>query len=162
MLGNYDAVQAMLAGSPGVQEITGPHGISLLQHVKTGFKTKGISERQKNSYNKPKSFLHEAGNADNASTYIEMTLTEKQKYLGDYKYGNSKEDGLSIKLNMRKMLSLGRIGKFGGALYQKSKNVFTYNGTTSVEIVFSIVDEKVVSLTSFEPNLTLKAIKVFS
>lgn len=36
MLGNLDAVRAMIDGSPGVQRAPGPHGITLLAHAKAG------------------------------------------------------------------------------------------------------------------------------
>lgn len=41
VLGDYNAVKAMIECSPGVQRIQGPHGISLLQHARTGFRGEG-------------------------------------------------------------------------------------------------------------------------
>ena len=100
------------------------------------------------------------GNADVSEKYLDMEDTDKNKYLGDYKYGEGPMDGFSIKLNMRKMISLGKPGKFGGALYKKSNNVFIYNGTTSIEITFAFENDKVVSLTVHEPDLTITARKI--
>ncbi|MBL7874234.1 MAG: hypothetical protein JNL53_01140 [Cyclobacteriaceae bacterium] len=94
------------------------------------------------------------------ATNLEMSETEKQKYVGDYKYGEGPEDGFSVKINMRKLLSLGKLGNFGGGLYRKSENTFTYNGVTSVEITFVIENDRVISLTVHEPDLTLTAKKI--
>ena len=160
MLGAHDAVKSMIETTPGIQAVGGPHGISLLQHAKNGARAEGLSDRQKEEAKKLIDYLESLGNADIQAKHLEMTELEKEKYLGDYRYGEGPDDGFSIKLNMRKLLALGKIGEFGGALYRKADNVFIYNGTTSVEITFSFEEEKVVSLTIHEPGLTLKAKKV--
>lgn len=160
MLGAYDAVKSMIETTPGIQSIAGPHGISLLRHAKNGLQGSDLTEKNKADSNKLIKYLETLGNADNQEKYIELSESQQEKYLGDYKYGEGPDDGFSIKRNMRKLLSLGKIGKFGGAINQKSENVFVYNGTTSVEVSFQIIDNKVISLIVHEPDLTLKAIKV--
>lgn len=89
-----------------------------------------------------------------------MSDQAKQKYIGDYKFGPGENDGFSVKLNMRKLLSLGKIGKFGGALYKTGENEFAYNGTPSVKIVFEQNQDEIKSLTIHEPELKLKAEKI--
>lgn len=160
MIGAYDAVKAMVESSPGIQSIGGPHGISLLQHAKNGLRAEGITEKQKQDGNKLLTYLELLGNADVQDKYIDVPEADKAKYLGDYKYGEGANDGFTVQLNMRKLLSLGKLGKFGGALYQKKGNVFIYNGTSSVEISFKIADGKVISLTVREPDLTITAVKI--
>lgn len=160
MLGSYDTVKAMIEATPGVQAIAGPHGISLLQHAKNGLRADNLTAEQKSEADKLVSYLEGLGNADIQEVYMELEAAEKEKYLGDYRYGEGPDDGFSIKLNMRKLLSLGKLGAFGGALYQKAANVFTYNGAPSVEITFEVEKDKVLSLTIHEPDLTLTARKV--
>ncbi|MEO6230308.1 MAG: hypothetical protein ABJB11_14200 [Ferruginibacter sp.] len=160
MLGSFDAVKSMIENTPGAQQIAGPHGISLLQHAKNGLRSEGATETNKTDSNKLISYLEQLGDADVPDKYLPVEDADQQKYLGDYKYGDGPEDGFSIKLNMRKLLSLGRLGAFGGALYQLKKNVFIYNGTSSIEIGFSIVNNAVVSLTIHEPDISLTAVKV--
>ena len=63
-------------------------------------------------------------------------------------------------MNMRKMISLGRLGSIGGGLYKKAENLFTYNGVPSVEVVFTLVNGQVISLTVNEPGLSLTAKKI--
>lgn len=160
MLGAHDSVKAMIEASPGIQSIAGPHGISLLQHAKNGLSAEGITEKQKQDSNRMVSYLESLGNADVSETFQETKEADKEKYYGDYKYGDGPEDGFTVKLNSRKLLSLGKPGKFGGSLYQKAEHVFSYNRTPSVEIKFLVTNNKVISLTVYEPDTALTAIKV--
>ena len=155
MLGDYVSVKAMIECSPGVQRTMGPHGISLLQHARTGLRTEG---GDKENSQKLIDYLEELGDAD-GMTYQEVEDANKAKYLGDYSYGDGPEDGFTVKLNMRKMLSLGRLGSAGGALYKLGENRFMYNGVPSVEVTFEVEDQITRSLTVHEPGLTLKARK---
>jgi hypothetical protein len=139
-----------------VQHIAGPHGISLLQHAKNG---QSADKGDTADARKLVDYLVALGDADSLK-YEDMQQTDKQKYLGDYKYGNGELDGFTIKLNMRKLLTLGKIGKFGGALYKTGENKFIYNGTSSVQVSFFLKDDKVISLTVTEPGLALTAKKV--
>ncbi len=156
MLGVSETVKSMIEFSPGLQRTLGPHGISLLQHVKNGIASK-VSPLDE--ANKLVDYLVALGDAD-GQKYLLVDDLDKQKYLGDYKYGDGDWEGFSVKLNMKKLLSLGKIGKFGGTLLKISENKFTYNGTPSVEISFQIENDKVISLTVHEPELTLVAKKL--
>lgn len=160
MFGDYEVVKSMVEATPGVQSIAGPHGISLLRHARAGARSKELSTQQKSNSVKLIEYLEELGNADIQERDIPISDSDKQKYLGDYMYGDGEKDGLSVKLNMREMLSLGKLGKGGGALFQKAPNLFTYNGITSIEIIFEVVGDKVMSLSIHEPDLILKARKV--
>jgi hypothetical protein len=156
MLGSYGGVKAMIETSPGIQNITGPHGISLLQHAKNGMSEKTTSN---NEAGKLIDYLESLGDVQ-VPKYLTLEEKDKQKFLGDYKYGDGEGEGFSIKTNMRKLLTLGKIGKNGGALYMTGSNKFTYNGVPSVIIDFFIEGDKVTSLTVTEPGLVLKARKV--
>jgi len=156
MSGSHQIVKSMIEFAPGVQRIAGPHGISLLQHVKNGIA--GNNGNIKES-EKLLSYLEALGDAD-SKKYLPMDEQDKQKYLGDYKYGVGEHDGFSIKLNMKKIITLGKLGKNGGALYKIDENKFTYNGAPSVIVNFLIQNEKVLSLTITEPGLTITAKKI--
>lgn len=152
MLGAYETVKSMIELMPGVQRISGPHGISLLQHVKNG------DAKSTNSL-KLIDYLTALGDADSPK-YPIIEEAEKQKYIGDYKYGDADYEGFSVKINSQKAFLLGKIGKFGGHLLKIGEHKFTYKGCPSVEISFQLDNEKVVSLTLQEPDLTLIAQKV--
>ena len=160
MLGSYKAVKAMIEAKPGIQSIYGPHGISLLQHAKAGLRPDNLTKTQKAKSEKLISYLEKLGDADPRQKHIAMEESEMEKYLGDYMYGDGENEGFSVKLNRRKLLSLGKLGKFGGGLYQQSPGVFEYNGITSVTITFEEQNGKVVSLTVKEPDLIVQAKKV--
>ena len=158
MLGAYDLIRSMIEISPGIQKTMGPHGFSLLHHARVGLRMKDTMTRdQISNSEKLIDYLQNLGDADGKS-YLEMT-DDKQKYIGDYKYGEGERDGFTVKENMRKMLSLGKLGKSGGTLHKTGDNKFIYNGVTSVEISFQFQNDQVISLTVKEPDLVLVAKK---
>jgi len=156
MLGHFDTVKAMIISYPGVQKNLGPHGISLLQHAKTGLSIDGVDKAKAQQLI---DYLQSLGDADGRQ-YLNVAEPEQAKFLGDYRYGEGKDDGFSIKLNMRKMLSLGKLGKQGGALLRTGINEFTYQGAPSVIITFNVQNNQVLSLTISEPGLVLTAKKI--
>ena len=89
-----------------------------------------------------------------------MAPAEKEKYLGDYKYGDGDGDGFSVRLNMRKMLALGKLGSFGGGLFYQGNHRFEYNGVRSVQVAFEFNGEQVVALTVKDPDSEIRAVKV--
>jgi hypothetical protein len=156
VLGEYEPVKGMIEAYPGIQKNFGPHGISLLQHARIGLQTEGTD---KSRSQKLIDYLQSLGDADGRK-YLDMQETEKAKFIGDYTYGTGKEDGFTIKLNLRKLLSFGKLGKSGGALLRIGENEFTYQGAPSVTVKFLVENNVVRSLTLNEPGLTLTAVKV--
>lgn len=160
MLGHFQAVRTMVEAIPGIQSLTGPHGISLLSHAKAGTRSDSLTSDQRKNSALLIEYLEELGDADPQMSNIAMTEVEKQAYLGDYKYADGPADGFSVRLNMRKMISLGKLGKFGGALFQIEPGVFAYNGTSTVRITFQKEEDTIVSLQLDEPGLTIRAVKI--
>ena len=156
MLGQHETVKAMIDSYPGIQKNFGPHGISLLQHAKTGLEIEGANKLKSQQLI---DYLQSLGDADGRQ-YLKLEEAEKRKYLGDYKYGEGANDGFSIKLNMKKLLSLGKLGKSGGALWRIGEHEFTYQGAPSVILKFQIQNDKVISLSVNEPGLKLTAVKI--
>ena len=159
MLGDLMAVQAMIKGLPGVQGIYGPHGISLLSHARAGLRS-AEGNSQKQASEELIAYLEERGDANPVMEHLPLDEAAKEAYLGDYKYGAGETDGFSVRLNMRKFLSFGPLGKFGGALYHQPSGVFLYNGVESVMIRFNKAEDQIVSLTVTEPDFTIEAQKV--
>lgn len=160
MLGAYGVVKSAIEFRPGIQKTMGPHGISLLQHAKVGDRMQDMmSSKERDNLKRLVDYLESLGDAG-GETYLDISPEEQEKYLGDYKYGDDPEDGFSIQLNMRKMLALGPIGGFGGALYRIGEQKFTYNGAPSVVITFEVEEDTVRSLTVHDPELTITAQKI--
>lgn len=151
-LGSFNTVKSIIKCMPGIQKTLGPHGISLLQHATNG-------ESKTRDAKKLIEYLTKLGDADGI-IYETIDEEEKQKYVADYKYGEGEFDGFSVKVNSRKKLLFGKLGKFGGSLLKIGENSFTYNGAPSVKILFQTTDGQIVSLTVNEPELTLIAKRV--
>ncbi len=156
VLGDLNTVKTMIESYPGIQKNLGPHGISLLQHAKTALESEGVD---KANAQRLVEYLQSLGDPD-GKQYLELAEAEKAKFLGDYIYGEGKDDGFTIKLNMRNLLSLGKLGKSGGALLCVAENEFVYQGAPSVIVNFIVHDGNVTSITVAEPGLTLSAKKV--
>ncbi len=152
MLGAYETVKSMIEWMPGVQRTMGPHGISLLQHAKEG-------DPESKDLTKLIDYLTALGDADSPK-YPILDDAQKQIYAADYKYGEGEHEGFSVKVNSRKILTLGKLGKFGGTLLKIGDHTFAYKGAPSVEVSFQFDKEKIVSLTLKEPDLTLIARKI--
>ncbi|HPF12537.1 MAG TPA: hypothetical protein PKW08_13290 [Flavobacteriaceae bacterium] len=159
MLGHFQVIKAMVESSEGIQEVTGPHGISLLDHAHAGRRMKDtMTHTEIENLDKTIDYLTSLGNAG-GEKYIPVSPEEQKKYLGNYKYGDGENEGFTIDINMRKLLSLGPIGGFGGALYKIGENRFTYNGAPSVIITFDIQEGVVKSLKLSDPDVTIIAAK---
>ncbi|MEQ8361994.1 MAG: hypothetical protein RIF39_18060 [Cyclobacteriaceae bacterium] len=160
VLGAHDVVKGMIEFTPGIQRTLGPHGISLLQHAKAGLRMESeMSAGHVANAKKLIAYLEALGDAD-GKQYEDLDESEKPKYLGDYKYGEAEDEGFSIKLNMRKNISLGKIGAFGGALYKIGENKFFYNGAPSTVVSFQWNGDKVMSLTVTAPDAVVVADKI--
>ncbi|MDA7694635.1 hypothetical protein N8817_07595 [Flavobacteriaceae bacterium] len=160
MLGYFNVVKSTIEAIPGIEEITGPHGISLLDHAYAGQRMKDrMSGIEIEKLEQTIAYLTKLGNAG-GEKYLDVSSEEQEKYLGNYKYGEKEKDGFTININMRKLLSLGPIGEFGGALYKTGENHFIYNGAPSVQVTFDIRDNKVYSMKIKDPDLTIVAQKV--
>jgi len=160
MLGAFDVVKSAITAVPGIQNTTGPHGISLLDHAYAGERMKDkMTPIEINKLKKTIDYLEELGDAG-SEQYLTLSDEEQQKYLGNYKYGEGALDGFTIDLNMRKIISLGPIDGFGGALYKLDNNTFTYNGTPSIKISFDVYDDVVKSLTLTDPDFKVVAKKI--
>jgi hypothetical protein len=155
VMGNFNLVKAVIEAYPGVQKCPGPHGISLLQHAQTGLDADNGNKTQSKRL---VAYLQKLGDAG-GKQYQPVEESEKAQYLGDYLFEDDANNGFSVKLNMRKMLSLGRKGKSGGTLYRMEGHTFSYNGMPSVTVTFNVEADKIVSVTVQEPGLALTARK---
>lgn len=160
MLGALPVIKSVVESVPGIQRSTGPHGISLLDHAYAGERMKDkMTTNEIKNLQLTIEYLESLGDAG-GEQYLDVNSEEQKKYLGNYKYGEGEQDGFTIAINMRKLLSLGPIGGFGGALYKMGDNKFTYNGAPSVIITFEMQNKTIKSMTLSEPGLTLVADKV--
>lgn len=160
MLGHFDIIKAVVKSNPGIQKTTGPHGISLLDHAYAGERMKDqMTSSEIEQLKKTIDYLESLGDAG-VENYPALSTEEQEKYLGDYRYGSGENEGFTVGVNMRKLLSLAPLGGFGGALYNIGEHKFTYNGAPSVTISFEVEDDSVHSLKIVDPEVTVVAEKV--
>ena len=160
MLGAYKSLQEIVETVPGIQSKPGPHAITLLQHAKNRLTDKNITTEDKVNVNKVISYLGSVGNADIKAKSIELTEDEKQKYIGEYRFGDGEADIFVISLNSRKSLQVGRKGFSNSWLHKIDEHTFSPTGAPSVKIIFKMAGDKAASFSIHEPDPLVTAIRI--
>lgn len=153
MLGNLEVVKAYVESNPGIQRTHGPHGITLLAHAEAGGnKAKPVLE-----------YLKSLGDADIGQ--INQPLSEESKALciGDYSFGASRDERLTIARSKLGGLSIQR-GPSGAPrqLLHKGNNVFHPTGAPAVEIAFEMKGDTVAGLRIIDGGLRITAMRISS
>ena len=94
MMGQLDAVKGLVAASPGVQQIPGPHSISLLAHAKAG----GSAAAAVHEY------LDGLGDAGAPKT--NQSPTQKAALVGSYVFGRGASDRIEVTLDKGALMFL--------------------------------------------------------
>ena len=160
MMGMLKSLQEIIETIPGIQSHPGPHGITLLQHAKNRLENKTITPQDKANVDKVISYLEGLGNADIKAKSLEMTEEEKQKYLGDYRFGDGQAEIFTVGLTSRKTLQVGRKGSFGRGLHKVAENTFSPVGAPSVKIIFKMNGDKAASFSVHEPQPLVNAVRI--
>jgi len=160
MLGELDALKAMIAARPGLQKVPGPHGIPLLQHAKHRLWHKDITAEDTIKVNAMIAYLESLGDANERAKSLDITEAEKEMYLGEYRFGEKENEIFEVTLNRRKLLSIGRKETFGRSLHRVGDHTFAPGGGPSVRIQFTIKDNQAVSLTIHEPEPLVVATRI--
>lgn len=160
MLGELEALKGIFAAQPNLQKMLGPHSIPLLQHAKARLRYKDISPEDRTKMNAMVAYLESLDGTNERLKNMEMTEAEKAMYIGEYRFGTKENEVFEIKLNRRKLLSLGRKGTFGRSLNRIGETLFTPDGAPSVKIAFVLKDGQAVSLTVHEPEPLVSATRI--
>ncbi len=160
MLGEYNVVKAIVETRPGIQSMTGPHGISLLDHAKAGLRMDSMTDVEHSKVKGVIDYLEELGDADPRPESKVVSDKEKELFQGEYRYGESETEVFFVGLNMRNMMSFGRKGTFGTGMYRIKDNTFGAYAAPSIKIEFEVVEDKVLALTLEEPDMQVKAIRI--
>lgn len=148
MLGDLQAVKAMILAQPGIQKTPGPHGISLLTHAWMG------GDEAQSVYD----YLKELGDADGRDTNLEVSDLEKEIYVGTYVFGQGKDDSLIVSKNSRGDLELRR-GERSVNLLRVGEHEFAPVGSPSVRVRFTVVSGASAALTIHDPEPIVVAAK---
>ena len=152
MLGQFEVVKAFVGAQPGVQQIRGPHGISLLAHAKAG----GDGARAVFEY------LQSLGDAD-AEPTVAIKETEAAALAGTYTFGIGANQQIEVTLEQRQGVALmyspltwTRKGIMGRPLVHAGDRTFYPAGAPAVRIRFAEENGAMV-MTVSDPEVVLTA-----
>jgi hypothetical protein len=126
MIGQLDAVKAMIAAAPGVQRIRGPHGISLLAHAKAG----GAGAAAVAQY------LESIGDADPGYRNEPLSDADRGAITGTYSFGPDASARFTIAVGDRGA-TIQRQGAAARNLFHLGGRVFHPTGADAVRIRFA-------------------------
>ena len=152
MLGQLEAVKAMVNANPHAERIRGPHGISLLSHAKMGG----------NAARPVFDFLQSLGDADTDTT-APLSDSDIIALPGTYVFGLSANQRIEVTVERREgvssmysPLTWTRKGTMGRPLVHVGDRAFYPAGAPSVRIQFA-VEGTSVTMTVRDPEVVLVA-----
>lgn len=147
MMGQLAVVRALVESRPGVQQIPGPHGITLLAHARAG------GEAAAAVYE----YLEGLGDADVRPATVELTDEQRRAFVGIYEFDAARDATLEI-TDERGALWLRRAGRaFGRRLFPVSDDTFYPSGSPSVHIEIDVRDGGSATLRVVDSELALTA-----
>jgi hypothetical protein len=147
MLGQLDVVKAMIAASPGIQKIKGPHTITLLRHATAGgAQAKPVAD-----------YLTQLGGADERLPTKPITSEENAKLAGVYAFGTSPADRLEVTI-VRDVLQINRPGHVPRGLAHLGSFEFYPAGAENVRVRFAEAGGGI-TLTIHDPDVVLSVKK---
>jgi hypothetical protein len=148
MLGQLDAVKALVAAAPGIQRTMGPHSITLLRHAMAGGpRAQAVVE-----------YLKSIEGADERPAERPLTPEDVKKLSGVYTYGVTPYSRVEITSDPNGRMSFGRPGRFPRGLTHLGSYEFVPAGSEHVRIRFSEAAPGI-TLTVHDPDVVFTAKK---
>jgi hypothetical protein len=126
MLGQLDAVRALLVAAPGIQRTKGPHGISLLAHARAGGERAAAVA----------AYLETLGDADPRYTNLPLGDPDQLAIVGRYGFGDGSAEMLIVEAGPRG-IGLQRQGGVSRGLLHQGERVFHPVGAEAVRVRFA-------------------------
>lgn len=136
MLGNLDAVKAILTASPNLRSAHGPHGITLMKHALAG----GEAAASVAAY------LAELGGADVGHRTVPLAAEWAERYLGDYSFGPDPADRFTILRSRSGDLAVRRASGTPRQLFHQGDHAFFPAGAASVAVRITVRGDAVTGL----------------
>lgn len=149
MLGQLEAVRAMVATSPGVQRTRGPHGLTLLHHARSGGERAAAVA----------SYLESLGDADPRLETVPLEPADEAAILGSYRFGPGENERIEIARG-KLGLSFQRTGAAARPLHHRGELAFSPAGAERVRIRFALEAGRATSLRVEDPGVVLRADRV--
>lgn len=126
MLGQLEAVQALVVARPSITRTRGPHGITLMAHAKAG----GAPAQQ------VVAFLTVRGDADIPYTNEALSEQDIKAIVGTYAFGLLESEAFTV-TSANGSLSIARVGAVERRLFHLGGRVFHPAGAEAVRITIS-------------------------
>ncbi len=149
MLGNLDAVRAMIEANPGIQRLHGPHGFTLLGHAEFG------GERSKSTV----TYLESLGDADIGQKGLPVPSEENTAIQGVYVFGTGPDERLKVSEG-KFGLAIGREGHSQRTMLRVGPWEYHPTGAPAVRIRFDSTGSRPNSLTIVDAALRVTARRV--
>lgn len=146
MLGNLGAVRAMVEGSPGVQRLPGPHGISLLSHAVAGDEPAAAVA----------DYLRALGDADPQPLSTPLDAEGRKVYHGRYTFGAGADELVEVADN-KDTLTITRHGRSSLRLLFQGGHEFAPVGAPAARVRFVVEGGVAVRVEFHDPDLHLGA-----
>jgi hypothetical protein len=149
MLGQLDAVKALIAAAPGLQKLRGPHGLTLMLHARNG----GPLAAPVVAY------LESIGDADLPYRNEPVSPGDVDSMVGQYGFGQRPRDRFIVN-NERTGLMIARAGAAARGMFHQGDLAFHVPGGTSVRIRFERQGGAIAALTINNPDLIVRARRI--
>jgi len=149
MLGQLQVVEALLAATPGLQRMRGPHGLTLMVHARKGGPQAA----------RVVTLLESLGDADVAYANEPLTPDERASIEGRYTFGDRPRDQFVVS-TQGDALMLGRVGVPARGLFHRGRFAFHAAGAEGPVIQFQREGSRTIALTISDPDLVVRARKV--
>jgi hypothetical protein len=147
MMGQLDAVKAMIAARPGYQKTLGPHGITLMSHAKAGGPDSAAVVQ----------YLAALGDADVPAPTQPLAAADRDALVGKYVYGPGPRDHFIIDVQQDR-LGIDRPNSPARRLLMHTGDlVFFPSGVPTAKIAFLRENGRATQLTLADPDVMLTA-----
>ena len=157
MLGELEVVKQFVEAMPGVQRVPGPHGITLLQHVRMVKRQDRNSGSHRKKARAVEQYLETLGGADIVAKNLDVSDAEKKSYVGRYSFGAGPDNTFEVLQNRRGMLAIRRGERVSRTLRCVEQHAFAPYGAPAVRIRFDMAADRAISLTIHDPIPLVKA-----
>lgn len=160
LMGNIETLRSAVNEQSNIQNIRGPHGITLMRHAQIAANSKSLNSDEKTVMQDMIAFLEDIGGADLAQQDNGISESESKVYIGDYRFGDGAEDYFRIELGRRGNLYLSKAEQIGRTLGRVDKHSFAPFGAEAVRIHFNVESGTATSLAIHDPEPLITALRI--
>jgi len=161
MFGELDAVKAVIKAMPGIEGIPGPHGISLLDHARSGHGNKRNTSEHRDKARAVAAYLETIDGAGTAEVNAPLTDKQKQAYVGRYEAGAFDSLRFEVAVVRRGQLTIKQMPDgVARNLNSRGNHAFNPSGVDEVRIEFEMNAEQATRLTIHDPDVTIVARRI--